>query len=139
MIRHAIPLVLATLILGATCRDTRAADDHPVVALVKSKVKDPSKPFALLVTFEVAPDKEKDFLAACAPCIAATHKEPGCIAYELNHDTDHAEIYVMFEKFKSIDALNAHIKMKHTDTLLKSIGTMLKSPPKIKVYSAPNS
>ncbi len=135
--RRVLLFVLPALILATTLADTRAADDHPVVALVKSKVKDPTKPFALVVSFQVAAGKEKDLEAACASCIAATKKEPGCIAYELNLDTDHPDTYVMFEKFKSVAALEAHIKEKHTDTLLKSLGTMIKGEPKIKVYTAP--
>src|SRR5262245_46254956 len=62
---------------------TASAQDHPVVALVKSKVKDPAKPFALLVTIKAKAGKEKELEAAFAPCIAATKKEAGCLAYEL--------------------------------------------------------
>src|SRR5438270_13438615 len=105
-------LVLPVLILGVTLSagPARAADENPIVALVKSKVKDPAKPFAMTVTFKVKAGKEKDFEKAFAPCLTATRKEPGCVAYELNRDPDDPSTYIMYEKFKSVAALEAHIK-----------------------------
>lgn len=114
-----------------------AADDPPVVALVKSKVKDPDKPFALLVTFKVKDGKDKEFLAAFKPCLAATRKEAGVVAYELNHDPDHPELYVMYEQFKGVKALAAHMEEKHTQTLLKTVGPLCDGEPKLKVYAVP--
>src|SRR5262245_2127795 len=97
------------------------AQDHPAIALVKSKVKDPAKPFALLVTIKAKPGKEKELEAAFAPCIVATKKEPGCLAYELNRDPDEPTSYIMFEKFKNLAALEAHLKGEHTTQLFKAI------------------
>ena len=54
-----------------------------------------------------------------------------------HHDPDHPETYIMYEKFKSVAALDAHIKMKYTETLLKTVGELTVGGPKVKVYSAP--
>jgi len=129
----ALPLLGLLLALAAA----RAADDHPVVALVKSKVKDPSKPVVLLVTIKAKAGKEKDLEAAFAPCIAATKKEPGCLAYELNRDSDDPTTYVMFEKFKSVAALEAHLKLAHTQKLLKAIEPLTDGQIQAKVYTVP--
>jgi quinol monooxygenase YgiN len=138
MLRQTLPFVLSALLVGAVlCGESRAAEEHPVVALVKSKVKDPNKPFAMIVTFKVKAGKEKEFEAAFVPCLAATHKEPGCISYELNRDPDDPTTYFMYEKFKSVAALDAHIKMGHTQTLLKTVGTLTEGDPKVKVYTVP--
>ena len=51
--------VPAALVLAAAVSTALAAEDHPAVALVKSKVKDPSKPFALLVPIRVKAGKQK--------------------------------------------------------------------------------
>ncbi|MFO0843250.1 MAG: antibiotic biosynthesis monooxygenase family protein [Gemmataceae bacterium] len=96
--RLLLAISLSALCLGLS--SAHAQDEHPVVTLVKSKVKDPAKPFAALVTIKVKAGKEKDVEAAFAPCVAATKKEPGCLAYELNRDTEHPEVYLMYEKFK---------------------------------------
>jgi quinol monooxygenase YgiN len=113
------------------------ADDHPAVALVKSKVKDPAKPFALFVTIKAKPGKEKDLEAAFAPCIAATKKEAGCLAYELNRDPDEPTTYVMFEKFKNLAALEKHLKLEHTAKLFKAIEPLTDGEIKAKVYTVP--
>ena len=126
-------VVLATCLAGA-----RAADEeHPVVKLIKSKVKDPKKPFALTVAFKVKAGQEKAFEEAFGPALTATRKEPGCVAYYLNRDTEDPSTYVMYEQFKSLAAIAEHIKMKHTETLLKTIGPMTEGDPKIKVFVIP--
>lgn len=134
MTRRALLLVPAFALTAALAG---AADENPVVALIKSKVKDPAKPFAILVEFKVKAGKEADFEAAFKPALAATKKEPGCVAYELNRDPDHPDVYVMFEKFKSVAAIEEHIKAKHTETLLKTVLPMTEGDPKVKVYTTP--
>lgn len=128
---------LPVLALGLSLTAARAQDEPPVVALVKSKMKDPAKPFALLVEFKVKAGKEKDFEAAFKPALEATRKEPGCVAYYLNRDPDQPEVYTMYEQFKSAAALAAHMKEKHTDTLLKTVVPMCEGDPKIKVLIVP--
>jgi quinol monooxygenase YgiN len=130
-------LVLPVLALAAASSVAPGAEDHPAVALVKSKVKDPAKPFALFVTIKAKAGKGKDLEAAFAPCIAATKKEPGCLAYELNRDPDDPTAYVMFEKFRNLAALQAHLKMGHTTRLLKSLGPLTDGAIQAKVYVVP--
>ena len=113
------------------------AQDHPAIALVKSKVKDPAKPFALLVTIKAKPGKEKELEAAFAPCIVATKKEPGCLAYELNRDPDEPTSYLMFEKFKNLAALEAHLKAEHTAQLFKAIEPLTAGQLQAKVFEVP--
>jgi quinol monooxygenase YgiN len=128
---------LAALARVAMISTAVADEDHPAVALVKSKVKDPAKPFALFVTIKAKPGKEKELEAVCAPCIAATKKELGCLAYELNHDPDDSTAYLMFEKFKNVAALEAHLKQDHTKKLLDSLGPLTDGEIKAKVYLVP--
>ena len=127
---------LPVLALGLSVTAARAQDEPPVVALVKSKVKDPAKPFALLVEFKVKAGKEKEFEAAFQPALVATRKEPGCVAYYLNRDPDQPELYTMYEQFKSVAALEEHLKAKHTQTLLTTVVPMCEGDPKIKVLDA---
>jgi quinol monooxygenase YgiN len=130
-------LVLSALVLAGVFSTAVGADDHPVVALVKSKVKDPTKPFALLVPIKAKAGKGKELEAAFAPCIAATKKEAGCLAYELNRDADDPTAYVMFEKFKSVAALEEHLKQEHTMKLFKAMESLTDGEIKAKVYVVP--
>jgi quinol monooxygenase YgiN len=130
-------LALSLLALAGVFPAARGADDHPAVALVKSKVKDPARPFALFVTIKAKAGQEKELEAAFAPCIAATKKEAGCLAYELNRDPDEPTTYVMFEKFKNVAALEAHLKQDHTTKLLKALEPLTDGELKAKVYTVP--
>ncbi len=130
-------VLLAVPVLAFAMSDVQAQDEHPVVTLIKSKVKDVKKPFALTVELRVKAGKEKDFEAAFAPCLAATRKEPGCVAYHLNRDPDHPELYTMYEQFKGIAAIEEHLKQKHTEKLLKTVATLTDGDPKIKVWLVP--
>jgi quinol monooxygenase YgiN len=130
----AVPL--AALVLSGS-RSPAADEEIPVIKLVKSKVKDPTKPFALLVTFKVKAGNEKKFEEAFVPCLSATRKEAGCVAYHLNRDADEPGTYVMYEHFKGVAGLDAHMKEKHTQTLLATVVPMCEGEPKIKVLSVP--
>jgi quinol monooxygenase YgiN len=129
----AVPLAALLVVSPASAAD----EENPVVKLVKTKVKDPSKPFAILVTFKVKPGNEKKFEQAFGPCLAATRKEPGCIAYFLNRDPDGPGNYIMYEQFKGIPGLEAHLKEKHTQTLLATVIPLCEGDPQIKVLNVP--
>src|SRR5688572_16757748 len=116
---------VAALLALPGLSEARGQDENPVIPLIKSKVKDTTRPFALSVEFKVKKGKEKEFEEAFKPCLEATRKEPGCVAYYLNLDPDHPQTYVMYEQFKSLDAVREHIKAKHTETLFKTITPML--------------
>jgi quinol monooxygenase YgiN len=130
-------LAVPALALAGLLAVAQGAEDHPVVTLVKSKVNDPAKPFALLVTIKAKPGKGKDLEAAFAPCIAATKKEPGCLAYELNQDPDDTTAYVMFEKFKNVAALEGHLKLEHTVKLFAALEPLIDGQIMAKVYVVP--
>lgn len=130
------PLLAISLALLVSV-SARAEDENPIVKLISSKVKDPKKPFALLVTFKVKAGNEKKFEEAFAPCLVATRKEAGCVAYVLNRDTEQTSNYVMYESFKGIPALEAHMKEKHTQTLLATVIPMCEGDPQIKVLTVP--
>ena len=121
------------ILLIAVVSAVYAQDENPVVATVKSKLKDKDKPFGMAVIFEVKSGSEKAFEEAFKPCLVGTRKEPGCLAYYLNHDVDDPKTYIVFERFKSVAALEAHAKTPHVAELLKKIGPLIDGEPKVKV------
>lgn len=137
MLRALLLAAPLTLLLAAGARTTAADEENPVIKLIKSKVKDEKKTFAILVTFKVKAGNEKKFEEAFAPALTATRKEPGCVAYFLNRDPDDATTYIMYESFKGIPGLEAHMKEKHTQTLLATVIPMCEGDPKIKVLTVP--
>jgi quinol monooxygenase YgiN len=133
MFRRAI--LIAVPLFALSLADVRADDENPIVTLAKTKVKDKTKPFGMTVTFKVKAGQEKAFEEAFGPCLTATRKESGCICYFLNRDIDEPSNFVVYEKFKSIAALEQHAKSKHVEEVLKKIVPMLEAEPAVKVFT----
>jgi quinol monooxygenase YgiN len=82
----------------------------PIFAQVKAAVKDPAKPFTLLFRLQVKEGTREMFEAAFAKANKATHIETGVLAYELNRDAEDATSYIMYERWKSLADLEAHVR-----------------------------
>lgn len=110
-----------------------ADDDHPIVALVKSKHKEVSKPFALIITIQAKEGKEKQLEATFAPCLKASRKDKGCVLYDLHADPDKPRTYVLIEKWQNLADLEKHLQAGHTQKLLKDLPELLEGPPEVRV------
>jgi quinol monooxygenase YgiN len=136
-IPHSPLLALAALILGGTFAAAGGADEHPLVARVRAKVKDPAQPFVLVVSIKAKAGMGKALEEAFAPCVAASRKEAGCLAYDLVRDADDPTAYLVYEKFKGVAALDNHLKQGHTVKLLKALEPILDGEIKSGVYVVP--
>ncbi len=58
--------------------------------------------------------KEKDVKMAVKFIQAETSKQTGCLLFSLSSKQDEPDTFVMFEIFKSQEALDAHKKQAHT-------------------------
>lgn len=134
MIRRSLLILPALLLAGPFLNARDDEKENPIVTLVKAKVKDKTKPFAMTVVFKVKAGTEKEFAEAFAVCAKATRKEPGCIIYQLNQDVDDPTTFTVYEQFKNVAGLEAHAKTKHVEELLKKLPDMLDGDPKVKVY-----
>ena len=99
-----------------------APAEPPAVTMVKSKVSDPTQPFVLIVTLKVKSGQEAAFVEAYKVAFPGTKAEAGYLAYELTRSADQPSTYVLYEKWKSVDALSSHMTEAHTVTFLKAIG-----------------
>lgn len=63
--------------------------------------------------------KAKELEKALLALIEDTLKEPGCIAYELWKDLENPESFVMYERFASKQALDAHLESPYVQTFIK--------------------
>lgn len=111
-------------------------DDHPIVTLVKSKLKDGNKPFTLMVTIQAKAGQEAKVVSTFAPCVKASRKDKGCILYDLHADPDKPHTYVLIEKWQNLSDLEKHLQAAHTQTLLKTLPELLEGPPDVRVLRA---
>lgn len=110
-----------------------AQDEEPeiITRLKKEKVKGA---FTLIVHLQVKKGEEKGFLEAAKPCIKATRKEKGCVAYELHQDLEDPTKFVFFEKWKNPEALAAHFKEEHLKKLAGTLHKVIEGKPTFAVY-----
>ena len=129
-------VVVTALVVLSSLTASRAADEeqeNPIVAQVQASVRDPAKPFTLIVTLQAKEGAGEQLEAAFADAIKQTRKEKGCLVYELNRDTKAPEKYLLYERWQSVANLKAHLKSRHIATLLKELADLLASPPEVRI------
>lgn len=125
---------LAALSLSSAPAQEKKEPD--IIARLKA-VKGLKGPFTLIVHLRVKKGEEKTMIEAARPCIAATLKEAGCLAYELHQDLEDPTKFVFFERWKSPQALSDHLGAAHTTKLLGAVGKVLDGAPTFAVYQKP--
>jgi len=129
--------LLAVLLVVALFLPTAAAaeEENPILAFVKTKVKHPDKPFTLIVALKVKEGEEKKFETAFAKAVKASRKEKGCITYDLSRDTSDASRYLVYERWKSVDALKTHLASEPIKELLAELPALLDGMPEPRVLT----
>ena len=132
MLIRTLPLLFAVLVLIAP---VRAGDEkNPILAEVKASLKEPTKPFTMIVYVKVKEGTGAKFEAAFAKARAGTRKETGNKTYEMSRSAKAPNEYIVYERWQDLSALQAHMKAPHLTAFLGEIGDMLASPPEVKVF-----
>jgi quinol monooxygenase YgiN len=95
-----------------------------ILAAAKKDLSDPTKPFTLLIQFTVKEGQAKKFEAAMTKTIEGTRKEKGNQAYELSR-TPLGRGYVVYERWESLAALEAHLNAAYFKTALDGVVPLL--------------
>ena len=113
---------------------TQAADEpHPIVAQVKGVLKDPTKPFTMVVSLHVKDGMQAKFETAFAKAIKGTRKEKGSLTYDLSRYAKEPTRYLVYERWKSLKDLEEHMQTPHITGLLGELKDILSGPPEVKV------
>lgn len=127
-------LLLPVLIIGFATTSAFGQDDlPPIVTAVKDQLADPAKPFTMFVRIPVKAGQEKAFESAFAVARGKTRKEPGCLTYELTKLAGEKPIYVVYERWKNLDALIVHAKSPYITTLLNQLPQFADGGPELQV------
>lgn len=119
--------VLLALPLVALAADK--AEPNPLVARIKSELKDPSQPFTWIVSLQVKDGRQGKLEAAFAKAAKETHKEKGSLAYDLNHDVKEPRRYLIYERWKSLADMEAHLKSPYITAMQDEFKELLTAPP----------
>jgi quinol monooxygenase YgiN len=123
----AVPLVLA--FLPAQNRGASLADQ------VRAAVKGDDKPFTLVIRLEIKEGAGPKLEAAFAPAAKASRQEKGCLAYNLDHDPQKPTHYMIYERWKDLGALEAHLKADYVKNLLAEMGGLLNGAPNMQIMA----
>lgn len=124
--------MLGMLLVAAPTTQAQEKDD-PIVAFVKPRLKDANKPFTLVVVVKVKEGAGERFETAFASALKGTRKEKGCITYDLNRDTGEAGRYMVYERWKSLADLEAHLKTEHIKALRMVLPDVTTGQPELQV------
>jgi quinol monooxygenase YgiN len=102
-----------------------AEKEDPIIAFVKPRLKDPGKPFTLLVGVQVKEGAGARLEQAFAKAIRATRREKGCIAYDFNRDARDPTRYLVYERWQSLADLQAHLSTAHIKALRAVLADVL--------------
>lgn len=92
----------------------------------------------IVATLSVKPEARAELIAAALPCIEATRKEPGNIAYDMFESvTDQTQI-VFVERWESDAALEPHRKSDHMRAFGRVAVNCFSQPPKIEIITPAN-
>jgi quinol monooxygenase YgiN len=123
----------ALLAMPALTGSAADKEPNPLVAKVKAELKDPTKPFTLTVQLQVKEGMQAKLEAGFSKAAKETRKEKGCLAYELNRDAKDSTRYLVYERWKSLADLEAHLKTPYITSLLDELKDLLTGPPEGKV------
>ena len=101
--------------------------ENPLIARIKAAVgpENADKPFLLRVSMTVNEGRADDLIAAYRDAAAKSLAEPGCDSYTLTRDAENPNEFLLYETWKSTDALAEHLQQPYTKTFVGKFGDLL--------------
>ncbi len=87
-------------------------------------------------SIRVDPTDLDAWLAAGRPMVEATNTEEGCIEYGFHQDIADPTHIVIFERWESMDALQAHFVAPHMAEFQEAIGSLAVTDRDLWLYEA---
>lgn len=113
-------------------------EEHPVIALVRSKVSDPGRPFTLIADLTALPGRGGEVAAAVVDsgAVGLTRAEPGCLAYDIIQDSDAPDRFIAYERWRDVAALWSHVGTAHFAAVGAAIGGLLAGAPTVRILTS---
>ena len=92
------------------------------------------KTITVVATFHAKPGKETELKNALISLVAPTHKEAGCINYDLHVSAEDPAKFLFHENWTSKAHLDAHLKNTHIQVLLPRLDELCIGMPEIKIW-----
>ena len=133
ILRLALTIYCLTIFLRMES-NAQEIDPNVLSAPIVEQVSDPYKPFSVLIDITLIPGKEAEFEKAFASVIAEVRKEPGNIEFQLSRHPKEPNVYFLYERWKNIEVLKAHMETAHMSAFWPKYFPMIARIPTIRVY-----
>ena len=84
--------------------------------------------------FKAMPGKTEDLISALHGLMEPTHKEPGCLRYELNQRSDDDRWITFVEKWKDREVFDQHCAMPYIKNFFDNVRPSLVETFEVKLY-----
>jgi quinol monooxygenase YgiN len=104
-------------------------DVSTIVAAFETKLGSRTIPFAMTARFEVTEDALARIEQAFEKAVPPTRREPGVLAYQPHRDPAATAGFVVYECWKSLDDLDAHLRTPYIVELRRDIEAAMTGRP----------
>ena len=100
-----------------------------IIAAFAAQVGDRHRPLALIARFRVQPGTGPRIEKAFAEASVQTAREAGVLAYQLHRELDNSEAFVVYERWRSLEDLEAHLRTTYIAVLREEIDAVMEAEP----------
>jgi quinol monooxygenase YgiN len=95
----------------------------------------PATSFRVIARITAKPDKVGEMIELLGRLIEPTRAEPGCVRYDLLHNTDDPTDFTFVEEWADEAALAAHFETDHIKNGLTKFAELAAAPLDLRKYS----
>ena len=115
---------------------TESSDDvATIISSFAAALENPRKPLALLAEFHVRQGTQDLVEAAFADAREPTAAEPGVIVFELHRERGEPTRFVVYERWRSLGDLEAHLRTPYIRTLRRLLDGLIVGVPEFRVLT----
>ncbi len=67
--------------------------------------------------------------------VAASRAEPGCLCYEVHRSNDDADLWMVYENWRSAEDLAAHFSLPHMQAFIKDVPSLVEGELDLRSFS----
>ncbi len=116
---------------GIIPKGTTKAADEIILSAVKTKVKDTTEPFTLLVYLKAEPGVSTKLEETLAKAIPDIRKHPGNLAARLNRQKK--SHYLLYQRWQNVPAIEKHFDSDQGKEFFEKLKDLLSGPPQVEV------
>lgn len=114
--------------------NTTATDEvGGIVAAFAAQLGDHHRPLALIARFRVRAGAGPRIEKAFAEASVQTAREAGVLAYQLRRESDNPDAFVVYERWRSLEDLERHLRTTYIAALRAEIDAVMEGQPSFQV------